>query len=95
MGMQTDVLSGYAGSTGAVTAARSRIKGILISYAANGTVDLYDTATTPGLGQTKAFAFVAPNAAGSVYMLLPGEGILCSSGIYATLSTATVTVFYG
>ena len=95
MGMQTDVLSGFLDSTGSITTARSRVKGILISYAANGTVDIYDTATTPLLGQDPAFAFVAPNAAGSVYMLLPGEGILCSSGIYADLTTASVTVFYG
>ena len=93
--MQTDVKSGYLGASGSVTAYRARVKGLLIAYAANGTVDIYDTATSPGLGQAKAFAFVAPNAAGSVYVLLPGEGILCTSGIYAGLSSATVTVIYG
>ena len=95
MGMQTDVKSGYLGVSGSIIAARARVKGILISYAANGTVDIYDTATSPGLGQAKAFAFVAPNAAGSIYVLAPGEGILCASGIYASVSSATVTVFYG
>ena len=93
--MQTDVSSGYRSTSGSVTTARSRVKAILIAYAANGTADIYDTATSPGLGQAKAFAFVAPNAAGSVYVLIPGEGILCTSGIYASVSNATVTVFYG
>jgi len=95
MAMQADVKSGYRATSGAVTTYRSRVKGILIAYASGGTVDIYDTATSPGLGQAKAFAFVAPAAAGSVFIPVPGEGILCSDGIYATLSSATVTVFYG
>jgi hypothetical protein len=93
--MQTDVKAGYRSTTGLVLAGRNRIKGILIAYASGGTVDLYDTGTSPLLGQAKAFQFVAPAAAGSVYIPVPGEGILCADGMYATLSSATVTVFYG
>lgn len=93
--MQTDVKAGYTGSTALVIGGRNRIKGVLIAYASGGTVDLYDTATSPGLGQAKSFSFIAPAAAGSVFVPIPGEGILCNNGIYATLSSATVTVIYG
>lgn len=95
MTMQTDVKSGYTGTSALIIGGRNRIKGVLIAYASGGTVDLYDTATSPGLGQAKAFQFIAPAAAGSVFVPVSGEGILCNNGIYASVSSATVTVIYG
>lgn len=95
MGMQTDVKStaiAAAQTNAAVFAGPARIKGILISIpTAGGTMTLQD-----GSGGTVKFTFVAPAVAGAVNVLLPGEGIRCDSGIYATTpANMTVTVFYG
>jgi hypothetical protein len=49
-----------------------------------------------GSGGTVKFSFVAPAVVGAVSVLIPGEGILCSLGIYATTpANMPVTVFYG
>ena len=95
MGMQYDVKSTAiaAGQTNsAVFAGPARIKGLLVSVpAAGGTMTLKD-----GSGGTTVFSFVAPAIAGTVNVLIPGEGIRCDNGIYATTpATMTVTVFYG
>lgn len=95
MGMQTDVKSTAiaAGQTNAaVFAGRSRIKGLLVSVpAAGGTMTLQD-----GSGGTVMFSFIAPAVAGAVNVVVPGEGILCENGIYATTPAGmTATVFYG
>jgi hypothetical protein len=89
--MQTDVKSVEKTSTGAVYAGAARVKSLLISYASGGTVVIKDG----GAGGTTVFSFTAPAAAGSVNVLLPGEGIRCNTSIYATLSSSTVTVMYG
>ena len=92
MGMQTDVkATQVTGDGGSVYAARTRVKGITISYASGGTVELKDG----GAGGTTRFAFTAPAAAGSVSMLVPGEGILFYTNVYTVLSSATAVVFYG
>ena len=92
MSMQTDVKSASvaAGKTDeSVYAGPARIKGILISYPSGGTVALKDGATT-------VFSFTAPAAAGTVNVIVPGEGILCRASIKATTAAdTTVTVFYG
>ena len=93
--MQTDVKSTAiaAGQTNAaVIATRARIKGLLVSVpAAGGTMTLQD-----GSGGTVVFSFVAPAIAGAVNVVVPGEGILCETGIYATTPAGmTATVFYG
>ena len=91
MGMQTDVLSSEKTSSGAVFAGRARVKAITIAYASGGTVAIKDG----GSGGTTVWSFTAPAAAGSVHVLLPGEGILCGTSVYAALSSATVNVVYG
>jgi len=93
--MQTDVKStaiAAAQTNAAVFAGRARIKGLLVSVpAAGGTMTLQD-----GSGGTVKFSFVAPAIAGSVNVVVPGEGILCETGIYATTpASMTITVFYG
>ncbi len=95
MGMQTDVLStaiAAAATNAAVFAGPARIKGLLVSVpTAGGTMTLRD-----GSGGTVKFSFVAPAVAGAVNVVIPGEGIRCDSGIYATTpANMTVTVFYG
>jgi hypothetical protein len=95
MGMQYDVKStaiAAAATNAAVFAGPARIKGLLVSVpAAGGTMTLQD-----GSGGTVRFSFVAPAIAGAVNVLVPGEGIRCNNGIYATTpANMTVTVFYG
>ena len=95
MSMQTDVKSTAiaAGQTNAaVFAGRARIKGLLVSVpTAGGTMTLQN-----GSGGAVRFSFVAPAVAGAVNVVVPGEGILCESGIYATTPAGmTATVFYG
>ena len=95
MGMQYDVKStaiAAAQTNAAVFAGPARIKGLLVSVpTAGGTMTLQD-----GSGGTVRFTFVAPAVAGSVNVIVPGEGIRCDAGIYATTpANMTVTVFYG
>jgi hypothetical protein len=95
MAMQYDVKAtaiAAAATNSAVFAGPARIKGLLVSVpAAGGTMTLRD-----GSGGTVMFSFVAPAIAGAVNVLVPGEGIRCDSGIYATTPAGmTVTVFYG
>ena len=93
--MQYDVKStaiAAAQTDAAVFAGPARIKGLLVSVpAAGGTMTLQN-----GSGGTVKFSFVAPAVAGAVNVLIPGEGIRCDNGIYATTpANMTVTVFYG
>ena len=93
MSMQTDVKSGAAaaGATTTIFAGPARIKGVTISYSTGGTVVLND-----GTGGTAMLSFTAPAAAGSVNIIVPGEGIKCSTNISAVVSaTTTAVVFYG
>ena len=91
MGMQTDVLSAEKTSSGTVFAGPARVKSITISYASGGTVALKDG----GSSGTTRWSFTAPAAAGTVHVLLPGEGVRYFTDVYATLSSATVNVVYG
>ena len=91
MAMQTDVKSVEKTVTGSVIAAPARLKGVLISFASGGTVVVRDG----GASGTTVFSYTAPAAAGTVNVLIPGEGILCQTDIHVTLSNATATVFYG
>jgi hypothetical protein len=92
--MQTDVKAGTAGAGASteVTAYRSRIKAIALTYtSAAGVITITD-----GNGGATLFSFTPAAAAGSLYMLFPGEGILAQTGIYVTNGTGTTaTVFYG
>jgi hypothetical protein len=90
MGMQYDVLS-TACANGAATSVfegPARVKGMTISYASGGTVVIAN-------GTTNVYSFTAPAAAGSISVLIPGEGIRCSSNVVATTANATAVVFYG
>lgn len=94
MTMQYDVKATYlaAGATASVFAGPARIKGIVISYpVGGGTLTLKN-----GSGGTTVFLFTAPAAEGSINIVVPGEGIRCENGIYATTAAGvTATVFYG
>lgn len=96
MGMQYDVKStaiAAAQTDAAVFAGAARIKGMVIGVpTAGGTLTLKN-----GSGGTTVFSLVIPaNAGGPANIIIPGEGIRCDNGIYATTpASMTVTVFYG
>ena len=95
MAMQYDVKAtaiAAAQTNSAVCAGPSRVKGILVSVpTAGGTFTLKN-----GSGGTTVFSFVAPAVAQAVNIVVPGEGIRCESGIYATTAAGmTATVLYG
>lgn len=93
MSMQTDVKSAAAAADATTTifAGPTRIKAITISYASGGTVVLND-----GTAGTAMFSFTAPAAVGSIHILLPGEGIKCSTNVSAVCAASTTAVvFYG
>ena len=91
MAMQYDVKAVERTTTGAAYAASARIKGLVLSFATGGTVVIKDG----GASGTTVFSYTAPAAAGTVNVIIPGEGILCRTSIYVTLTDATATVFYG
>jgi hypothetical protein len=94
--MQTDVLvkTAAAGTTTLISANPARIKGILINYVTSGTLTIND-----GTGGTAKFTYTAPataGIAGSVYVAVPGEGVLCRTNISAVAGAGlTAQVFYG
>lgn len=94
MGMQYDVKSGVAavGTSTTVFAGPTRIKGLIITYPGAGTLTIKDG----GSGGATVFSFTAPADSGCINVLIPGEGIRCSTDVYVTCSANTLaTVFYG
>ena len=94
MGMQTDVKAGSAaaGTSTTVYAARTRVRGLLISYAGGATVTIKDGGAS---GATR-FSFTAPADSGCVNVIVPGEGILFETNVYVTCpASTTAVVFYG
>lgn len=91
MGMQTDVKSAACAANGSTSAyeARTRLRAVTVSYASGGTV-----AITDGNGGATLFSFTAPAAAGSIHMIMPGEGILASDGLYVTNAASTTAIVY-
>jgi len=99
MGMQTDVLSGHLSAAGTFYASnRTRLKGIIVAPKAS-TAATFEIRTTSATGPVLFTMDIAslgtPN---TTCILIPGEGIVASAGLYLTLSVGSVTgitVFYG
>jgi len=91
MTMQYDVKAAQVSSTNTAVAFGTRVKGITVSFATGGTVVLKDGGTSG----TIRFSYTAPATAGSVNILIPGEGIRFDTDVHATLSSATIVVYYG
>ena len=93
--MQTDVKSAAcaAGVSTTAFADRTRVRAIAISHGATpGSITIKDGGTSGPV----VFSYTTPAVAEGVYMLFPGEGILCSTDVYVTTPAgATATVFYG
>lgn len=91
MGMQTDVQALSLAASGAVTDARVRIRGLVIEPGSStGSVIIKDGGSS---GTTKFTINTVANGE-TFSILIPAEGVLCSTSAYATLSNAKVTVFY-
>ena len=92
MAMQTDVKAKSLTESASVVGARARVKGIVITPGANaGSIALKDG----GSGGTTLFT-ISTTANGETFnVIIPGEGVLFETDVYATLSNATATVFYG
>ena len=93
MTMQTDVKSTHLNGSGVVFEGRARIKGMVMCANASvkGTLVISNGATT--VVELDVPANSNPN---SFNVLIPGEGVLCTANVYATMTNlASVTVFYG
>lgn len=93
MTIQTDVKSATTSSTASLVSARTRIKGLVItSTTTAGTVALADG----GSGGTTKLSIATPAVASVHNVLIPGEGVLFETDVYATLTNvASITAFYG
>jgi hypothetical protein len=94
MAMQTDVQAGSAAANTSTTVYnnRTRVRGLLISYAGAATVTIKDG----GAAGSTIFSFTAPADPGTVNVIIPGEGILCETNVYVTCAASTTAVvFYG
>ena len=95
---QTDVKSAHLSAAGSYYVGRTRLKGFVVSPKAStaATFEIRDgSATAAVLFTTDIASLATPN---TFYVLIPGEGILASTGLYLTLSVGSVTgitVFYG
>lgn len=93
MSMQYDVKASTVTATGSVYSQRTRVKAITITTTGvAGSVVLKDG----GASGTALITLNTPAQAEMFNILLPGEGVLFSTGVHATLADVTsVTVFYG
>lgn len=96
--MQTDVQSAHLSAAGSYYAGRTRLRGIVVTpkAATAATFEIRDGGASGAVLYTMDIPSLGtPN---SFYILVPGEGILASTGLYLTLSVGSVTgitVFYG
>ena len=98
MSMQTDVQSAHLSAAGSYYAGRTRLKGIVVSPKATtaATFEIRNGSASGAVLYTMDIASLGtPN---TFNILVPGEGILATTGLYLTLSVGSVTgitVFYG
>lgn len=91
MAMQTDVKALSLAASGAVTNTRARVRGLVIEPGASaGSVVVLDG----GASGTTLFTINTSAGGATFSVLIPAEGVLCLTSIYATLTNAKVTVFY-
>jgi len=98
MGMQTDVKSTHRSTAGSFYADRTRLKAFIVTPAISTacTFEIRDGSASGAVLFT--MDITSQTVANSTYVLIPGEGILASTGLYLTLSVGSLTslsVFYG
>ena len=94
MTMQYDVLSAHTTGDGTLVSGRQRLKGFMfLGDGTAGDITLRDG----GSGGTVRVVIPLPaNQNNPITMLLPGEGVLFNTSIYADLpGTSSITIFYG
>lgn len=90
--MQTDVKAKSLTESGAITDARTRVRGMVVEPGSGaGSVVLKDG----GSGGTTVLTINTPDGGDPFTVVIPAEGVLFQTSAYATLSNAKVTVFYG
>jgi hypothetical protein len=91
MTMQTDVKAVSLAASGAVTNGRARLRGIVIEPGGStGSVIMKDG----GSGGTTIMTLNTVANGETFNVLIPAEGVLFATSIYATLSNTKVTAFY-
>jgi hypothetical protein len=94
MGMQTDVLATHLTASGTVSANRNRLKAV--SYRGNGLDGSLIFKDGGVSGTTLLELDVGTSDSFTIYVILPGEGILFQNNIYAALTNVSaITAFYG
>jgi|688.fasta_scaffold53940_10 hypothetical protein len=94
MGMQTDILSTHLTASGTVSANRNRLKAV--SYRGNGLDGSLIFKDGGASGTTLLELDVGTSDSFTIYVILPGEGILFQNNIYAALTNVSaITAFYG
>jgi hypothetical protein len=96
--MQTDVKSAHRSTAGSFYDGRTRLKAFIITPAVSTacTFEIRDGSASGTVLFT--MDITSQTVANSTYILVPGEGILASTGLYLTLSVGSLTgltVFYG
>jgi hypothetical protein len=98
MTMQTDVKSAHRSTAGSYFAERTRLKGFVVTPAIS-TACTFEIRNGSASGAVLfTMDITSQTVANSTYVLVPGEGILASAGLYLTLSVGSLTslsVFYG
>ena len=98
MTMQTDVKSAHRSTAGSYFAERTRLKGFIVTPAIS-TACTFEIRNGSASGDVLfTMDITSQTVANSTYVLVPGEGILASAGLYLTLSVGSLTslsVFYG
>jgi hypothetical protein len=92
MGMQTDVMTAIVSVTGTAYAGRTRVRGLLVVPTGSaGLIVLRD-----GGGSGTVMFSIATAANGEPFsVVIPANGVLFETDVYAAVSNAAVTVFYG
>ena len=98
MSMQYDVKSVHRSTAGSFYANRTRLKGFIVTPATSTacTFEIRDGSASGAVLFT--MDITSQTVANSTYVLVPGEGILASTGLYLTLSVGSLTslsVFHG
>jgi hypothetical protein len=93
--MQTDVKSTHLNGSGAISPSRARLKGF--SLVGTGTAGFVQFRDGSASGTILCEVDVPGNTnVNSFYTMVPGEGILFQTSIYAVLSNlGQVTAYYG
>jgi hypothetical protein len=92
MSMLSDVSVKSLAASGSVIGSRTRVKGLVVTPGTSaGSVVLKDG----GASGTTVLTIVTIANGQSFSVHIPGNGVLFDTDAYATLSNASVTVFYG